>query len=38
MYAVIRTGGKQYKVAPEDVLQLRKSKARRAKRYSFPTC
>ena len=24
MYAVIRTGGKQYKVAPEDVLQIEK--------------
>ncbi len=24
MYAVIRTGGKQYKVAPADVLQIEK--------------
>lgn len=24
MYAVIRTGGKQYKVAPQDVLQIEK--------------
>lgn len=27
MYAVIRTGGKQYKVAPEDVLQIEKIEA-----------
>ncbi len=27
MYAVIRTGGKQYKVAPEDVLQIEKLEA-----------
>jgi large subunit ribosomal protein L21 len=27
MYAVIRTGGKQYKVAPDDVLQIEKLEA-----------
>ena len=27
MYAVIRTGGKQYKVAPDDVLQIEKPEA-----------
>ncbi len=27
MYAVIRTGGKQYKVAPQDVLQIEKIEA-----------
>jgi large subunit ribosomal protein L21 len=27
MYAVIRTGGKQYKVAPQDVLQIEKLEA-----------
>ena len=38
MYAVIRTGGKQYKVAPEDVLKLRRSKVLRATPCSFPMC
>ena len=36
MYAVIRTGGKQYKVAPEDVLQIEKIEGAAGDAVSFP--
>jgi large subunit ribosomal protein L21 len=36
MYAVIRTGGKQYKVAPEDVLQIEKIEAAAGDSVQFP--
>ncbi len=36
MYAVIRTGGKQYKVAPEDVLQIEKIEGDAGAAVSFP--
>ena len=35
MYAVIRTGGKQYKVAPEDVLQIEKIEGAAGDAVSF---
>jgi large subunit ribosomal protein L21 len=35
MYAVIRTGGKQYKVAPEDVLQIEKIEGTAGDAVSF---
>ncbi len=35
MYAVIRTGGKQYKVAPQDVLQIEKIEAAAGDAVSF---
>ena len=36
MYAVIRTGGKQYKVAPEDVLQIEKIEGAAGDAVRFP--
>src|SRR5208282_4337552 len=36
MYAVIRTGGKQYKVAPEDVLQIEKIEGAAGEAVQFP--
>ena len=36
MYAVIRTGGKQYKVAPEDVLQIEKIEGAAGDAVQFP--
>ena len=36
MYAVIRTGGKQYKVAPEDVLQIEKIEGAAGDSVHFP--
>jgi large subunit ribosomal protein L21 len=36
MYAVIRTGGKQYKVAPEDVLQIEKIDGAAGEAVQFP--
>ena len=36
MYAVIRTGGKQYKVAPDDVLQIEKIEGAAGDSVSFP--
>lgn len=36
MYAVIRTGGKQYKVAPEDVLQIEKIEGNAGDAVQFP--
>jgi large subunit ribosomal protein L21 len=36
MYAVIRTGGKQYKVAPEDVLQIEKIDGAAGDAVNFP--
>ncbi len=36
MYAVIRTGGKQYKVAPEDVLEIEKIEGAAGDAVSFP--
>ena len=36
MYAVIRTGGKQYKVAPEDVLQIEKIEGAAGETVQFP--
>jgi large subunit ribosomal protein L21 len=36
MYAVIRTGGKQYKVAPEDVLQIEKIEGDAGDAVQFP--
>ncbi len=36
MYAVIRTGGKQYKVAPEDVLQIEKVEGAAGEAVQFP--
>ena len=36
MYAVIRTGGKQYKVAPQDVLQIEKVEGAAGDAVSFP--
>jgi large subunit ribosomal protein L21 len=36
MYAVIRTGGKQYKVAPEDVLQIEKIEGAEGESVRFP--
>jgi large subunit ribosomal protein L21 len=36
MYAVIRTGGKQYKVAPQDVLQIEKINGAAGDQVSFP--
>ncbi len=35
MYAVIRTGGKQYKVAPQDVLQIEKIEGAAGETVSF---
>jgi large subunit ribosomal protein L21 len=35
MYAVIRTGGKQYKVAPQDVLQIEKIEGAAGDAVSF---
>jgi len=35
MYAVIRTGGKQYKVAPQDVLQIEKIEGAAGEPVSF---
>ena len=35
MYAVIRTGGKQYKVAPEDVLQIEKIEGAAGDKVTF---
>lgn len=35
MYAVIRTGGKQYKVAPDDVLQIEKIEGAAGDSVSF---
>ena len=35
MYAVIRTGGKQYKVAPQDVLQIEKIEGTAGDAVSF---
>ena len=36
MYAIVSTGGKQYKVATDDVRTSRRSRARSAPRSSFP--
>jgi large subunit ribosomal protein L21 len=36
MYAVIRTGGKQYKVAPEDTLQIEKIEGEAGDVVAFP--
>jgi large subunit ribosomal protein L21 len=36
MYAVIRTGGKQYKVAPQDVLQIEKIEGSAGDAVNFP--
>ncbi len=36
MYAVIRTGGKQYKVAPQDVLQIEKIEGEAGHALQFP--
>ncbi|MGC2600848.1 MAG: 50S ribosomal protein L21 [Rhodomicrobium sp.] len=36
MYAVIRTGGKQYKVAPQDVLQIEKIEGAAGEAVQFP--
>ncbi len=36
MYAVIRTGGKQYKVAPQDVLQIEKIDGAAGDAVNFP--
>jgi len=36
MYAVIRTGGKQYKVAPQDVLQIEKIEGAAGDAVQFP--
>ncbi len=36
MYAVIRTGGKQYKVAPQDVLQIEKIEGAAGDAVAFP--
>lgn len=36
MYAVIRTGGKQYKVAPEDTLQIEKIEGQPGDTVAFP--
>jgi large subunit ribosomal protein L21 len=36
MYAVIRTGGKQYKVAPQDVLQIEKIEGAAGDAVNFP--
>ncbi|MGO9173825.1 MAG: 50S ribosomal protein L21 [Rhodomicrobium sp.] len=36
MYAVIRTGGKQYKVAPQDVLQIEKIQGEAGDAVQFP--
>lgn len=36
MYAVIRTGGKQYKVAPQDVLQIEKIEGGAGDAVQFP--
>ena len=36
MYAVIRTGGKQYKVAPQDVLQIEKVEGAAGDAVTFP--
>src|SRR5208337_4171189 len=36
MYAVIRSGGKQYKVAPEDVLQIEKIEGAAGEAVQFP--
>ncbi len=36
MYAVIRTGGKQYKVAPEDVLKIEKIEGAAGDAVTFP--
>jgi large subunit ribosomal protein L21 len=36
MYAVIRTGGKQYKVAPQDVLQIEKIEGTAGDAVQFP--
>ena len=36
MFAVIRTGGKQYKVAPEDVLQIEKIEGTQGEAVQFP--
>jgi large subunit ribosomal protein L21 len=36
MYAVIRTGGKQYKVAPQDVLEIEKIEGAAGEAVSFP--
>jgi large subunit ribosomal protein L21 len=35
MYAVIRTGGKQYKVAPEDVIQIEKVDGQAGDKINF---
>ena len=37
MFAVIKTGGKQYKVAPEDVLQIEKLDAEAGSAVTFDT-
>jgi large subunit ribosomal protein L21 len=37
MFAVIKTGGKQYKVAPEDVLQIEKLEAEAGATVTFDT-
>lgn len=36
MYAVIQTGGKQYKVAPGDVIQVEKLKGQQGETVEFP--
>jgi len=36
MYAVIRTGGKQYKVAPQDVLKIEKVEGAEGESITFP--
>jgi large subunit ribosomal protein L21 len=37
MFAVIKTGGKQYRVAPEDVLQIEKLEAEAGATVTFDT-
>lgn len=36
MYAIIKTGGKQYKVAPGDVIQVEKLKGEQGEAVEFP--
>ncbi len=36
MYAIIKTGGKQYKVAPGDVIQVEKLKGDKGQEVEFP--
>ncbi len=36
MYAIIKTGGKQYKVAPGDVIQVEKLKGEKGQEIEFP--